>query len=129
MDWLDERLPQIRVGKSFVSTDETDPFDETDPIDETDPTNETDPTEETDPVDETDSSDEKGASDQGPNDADISEGTNPRWFYTEANFNQWLVEEDRPSQGSHPRGSFVKKGGDWRCVSAEVPGPLLQNSC
>lgn len=73
--------------------------------------------------------DETETSDQEPNDTNISEETNPRWFYTEADFNQWLVEEDRQGQGSHPRGSFVKKGGDWRCVSAEVPEPLLQNSC
>lgn len=58
-----------------------------------------------------------------------SEGTNPRWFYTEIDFHQWIVQENRSSQGGHPRGSFVKKGGDWRCVSAKVPEPLLQSSC
>lgn len=55
--------------------------------------------------------------------------TNSRWFYTELDFNAWLVEEDRPGQGSHARGSFVKKGGDWRCVSAKEPKPLPQQIC
>lgn len=55
--------------------------------------------------------------------------TNPRWFYTEIDFNAWLVEEDRPGQGSHARGSFVKKGGDWRCVRAQEAKPLRQHIC
>lgn len=54
------------------------------------------------------------------NGSDSSEGANHRFFYTEVDFNHWLAEEDKPSQGSHPRGSFVKKGGDWRCVSLVV---------
>lgn len=54
---------------------------------------------------------------------------NVRLFYTEVDFSQWLVGEDKASQGSHPRGGFVKKGGDWRCVSTDEPESLLQNSC
>lgn len=64
-----------------------------------------------------------------PNSTDKAKETNPRWFYTELDFGQWLFEQDRPSQGGHPRGSFVKKGGEWRCVSAKMLSSLLQNRC
>lgn len=43
------------------------------------------------------------------------EGTCDKWFYTEVDINHWIAEG---IQNSHPRGSFVKEGGDWRCVSA-----------
>lgn len=59
------------------------------------------------------------------NKTDSFKEANPRWFYTEIDFGQW----HRPSQGGHPRGSFVKEGGDWRCVSAKMPSSLLQNGC
>lgn len=62
------------------------------------------------------------------NGTDSSEGNNHRWFYAKVDFNQWMAGRNHPSQGSHRRGSFVKEGGDWRCVSAKVPDPLLQNS-
>lgn len=61
--------------------------------------------------------------------SDSSEGATHKFFYTEVDFNHCLAEEDRPSQGSHPRGSFVKKGGDWRCVSFVVSGRSVQNRC
>ncbi|MCJ1466230.1 hypothetical protein MMC07_004849 [Pseudocyphellaria aurata] len=47
---------------------------------------------------------------------------NVRLLYTEADFSQWLVEEDKISQGSHPRGGFVKKGGDWKCKTCIYQG-------
>lgn len=52
------------------------------------------------------------------NQTSSSELIGHRWFYTEVDFTHWLVEDGQKNQGNHPRGSFVKEGGDWRCVSA-----------